>query len=411
MDIPHYRYHPSCHLRAQLWPPPEGYPWRDAVTFPWSREALLRRVESQKLICTWTTGGFCEPTEGNFTMIALSDDDGRTWRDGGRFEHPTRGLFTTELFVPRAGEVHAFLQTYDAGRWFSHNQIYRAISHDGGETWSTPQSVPGGTPPGWMNVGVRHSTGRWIIPLTWPEFTGDEWGEPSAGRTPGQARVGERYLPTRELPRATESWVCYTEANAWCHANHRYAAGVLLSDDGGRSFRLSGYITGGCENHLMEPQVVELGDGSVIMLLRSMSEGVLLRSVSLDRGETWSAPERTQIPNPSAKVNVLRHSDGRIFLLHNPNDDTANSMQARNPLSLWVSEDDMRSWTIREDLVERISGPHGLNYPSGFLDEEKNLLRFVWEDSHSVFLAEVPLDIGQSVQSGAATSSVLSHSL
>ena len=226
-------------------------------------------------------------------------------------------------------------------------------------------------------------------------MVGEEWSEPSLGRTPGRSLVGRRELQTRELPRATESWIHYAEANAWCHANHHYIAGVLLSDDEGRTFRLSGYINGGREHHLMEPQVVELADGRVAMLLRSMSEGVLLRSDSSDGGVTWSPPVRTEIPNPSAKVNVLRHSDGRIFLLHNPNGDTSNSMQARNPLSVWVSHDNMRTWPIREDLVIRAAGSHGLNYPSGYLDEEADLLRFVWEDSHSLFLADFPLALGE----------------
>jgi hypothetical protein len=323
-----------------------------------------------------------------------SEDNGITWMPAGRFEHPTRGLFTTELFVPEENEVHAFLQTYDSGRWFSHNQMFRAISRDGGKNWTAPQSVAGGVPPGWMNVGIRHSSRRWVLPLTWPEFIGQEWGEPVSGRAPGEAWCGTRRLPTLELPRDVESWVRYAEGNAWCHRNHRYTAGVLISADDGETFQLRGYLRGGVENHLMEPQLVELSDGSIVMLLRSMNEGVLLRAVSNDGGETWSALERTEIPNPSSKVNILRHSDGRIFLLHNPSRDTSNQMAMRSPLSLWVSHDDMATWAIKIDLVRKKEpAKHGLNYPSGFLDEEADVLRFVWEDSHSVFFMSVPLDM------------------
>lgn len=388
---PSYNFHTDAPLRSLVWPPASGYPWKEFCTTSWAREALLRRMANGRLLCTLTTGGFCEPTEGNFTVIVISDDDGRTWRDAGRFEHPIRGLFTTELFVASENEVHAFLQTYDSGRWFSHNQVFRVISHDGGETWGDPHSLPGGTPPGWLNVGTAHSSGRWIIPLTWPEFTGQEWSEPTVGRAPAQGLVGQRSVPVLELPRETESWIRYGESNAWCHRNHRYAAGALISDDHGQTFRLRGYLHGGAEHHLMEPQVVELSDGSVVMLLRSMSEGVLLRSISQDAGETWSPLERTDIPNPSSKANILRHSDGRIFLLHNPNGDTSNTMAARNPLSLWISHDDMITWPIRIDLATRASGHHGLNYPSAVLDEEAGLLRFVWEDSESVFFHEMSL--------------------
>ncbi|HEY8966807.1 MAG TPA: sialidase family protein [Candidatus Methylacidiphilales bacterium] len=387
-----YAYDPRVRLQSVVWPPPEGYPWKKYVSFTWAREGLLRKVGPKRLLCTWTTGGFCEPTSGNFAMIAISDDDGATWRDAGRFEHPTRGLFVTELFQESETVVHAFLQTYDSGRWFSANEMFRSVSRDGGETWEPPRSIPGGTPAGWANIGIRHSGGRWIVPLTWPEHVGPEWGAPVVGRASGEAWAGTERLPLLEMPRETESWIVYMETNAWCHRNHRYVAGALLSDDGGKTFRLRGYIEGGKENHLLEPQVVELRDGSVAMLLRSMSEGVLLKSLSRDGGETWSAPERTEIPNPSAKVNVLRHSDGRIFLLHNPNGSTENKMEARTPLSLWVSDDDMKTWRVKADLVVSRNGK-GLNYPSGFLDEAGNRLRFVWEDAHSLFLCEVPLDI------------------
>jgi len=389
-----YALHPKLTHRSIVWPPPEGYPWSKYFSFTWTREALLRRTAPGKLLCTWTTGGFCEPTDGNITMLATSEDDGLTWNDAGRFEHPRRGLFTTELFVPRENEVHAFLQTYDSWRWFSHNQVYRTISVDGGKEWTSPQSVPGGVPPGWLNIGIRHSAGRWIIPLTWPEFIGNEWGEPCAGRAIADARVGHQILPTLEMPRDVESWTRYMEGNEWCHRNHRYAAGALLSDDDGKSFRLRGYLAGGVSGHLMEPQVVELCNGSIVMLLRSRSEGVLLKSLSSDGGETWSHPVRTDIPNPSSKVNVLRHSDGRIFLLHNPVEDTTNQMTARNPLSLWISDDDMVTWSVKLDLVRKVAeSGAGLNYPSGFLDEEAGLFRFVWEDGQSVFLMDFPLDV------------------
>lgn len=387
-----YDFHPGVKLQSVLWPPAEGYPWAKFFKFQWTREAMLRRVAPGKLLCSWTTGGFCEPTDGNFTMLALSEDDGLTWKDAGRFEHPTRGLFTTELFVAGENEVHAFIQTYDSWRWFAHNQVFRSVSRDGGASWTTPQSVPGGVPPGWLNVGIRHSSGRWIIPLTWPELIGGEWSEPTAGRAPSEGKAGLRTLPILEMPRDVESWTRYAEANAWCHRNHHYAAGALISDDNGATFRLHGYLKGGAENHLMEPQVVELSDGSVVMLLRSMSEGRLLKSVSRDGGLTWSPLERTEIPNPSSKVNVLRHSDGRIFLLHNPVEDTTNQMSLRNPLSLWVSYDDMATWAVKMDVVRRSTDSGaGLNYPSGFLDEEADALRFVWEDAYSVFLMHLPL--------------------
>jgi len=167
----------------------------------------------------------------------------------------------------------------------------------------------------------------------------------------------------------------------------------LLSDDGGQTFRLRGYIRGGLHGHLIEPQLVELSDGRVVMLIRSQRDGRLWRSESADAGETWSEALRSDIPNPGSKANLIRASDGRIFLLHNPVGDIGRGMADRKPLSLWVSHDDMQTWPVRVDLVSDTNPNASLNYPSGLLDEESGMLRFVWEDACSVYYARVPMDL------------------
>ena len=93
-----------------------------------------------------------------------------------------------------------------------------------------------------------------------------------------------------------------------------------------------------------EPHVVELRDGTVAMLIRADKDGWLWRSDSHDGGRTWSAPGRTEIPNPASKVSLLRLDDGRIALVHNPNS------AARDPLALWISADEMRTWPIQVEL-------------------------------------------------------------
>ena len=142
-------------------------------------------------------------------MIARSTDDGRTWSRAGRFAHPTRGLFTTELFAPREGELHAFLQTYGFGVWMTQLQSYRAVSRDGGKTWTGPHSIPGGIQGVWVNRGIVHSSGRWILPVSWAELIGEEWAEPSVGRSPTAGEVGERQLKQVELPTGDDTGLQY----------------------------------------------------------------------------------------------------------------------------------------------------------------------------------------------------------
>ena len=357
--------HPKL-TQHEIWPGPKGYPWATRGAHLYTREALLRPVGSGQLLCTWTTDGFSEPWAGNITMIRRSVDDGETWMDAGAFQHPVRGLFTTELFSPREGEIHAFVSTYGNAVYFTEMMSYRCVSVDGGQTWGLMQSIPGGIHNVWPNRGITHSSGRWIIPVGWAELIGNEWAPPSIGRTPATARVGNRELPALELPYGSSDQLLYQVGNAWADRNHRYAVGSILSDDDGATFRKTGYIRGGLHGHLIEPQVVELSTGTVVMLIRSHQDGRLWRSES---------------------------PDGRIFLLHNPVGDIGRGLADRKPLSLWVSDDDMKTWAVRVDLVHDSNPNASLNYPSGFLDEDRGLLRFVWEDAFSVYCAQVPMNI------------------
>jgi len=391
METKNRKIHPAVQ-QYELWPGAAGYSWADTGIRLWTREGILRRTAPGRLICTWTTGGFSEPTDGNYTMVSYSSDDGTSWSSPEiLFRHTHRGLFTTELFVPREGEIHAFLQTYTLGTWMTQLHSYRAVSSDHGQTWSGPNSIPGGIHNVWVNQGIVHSGGRWIIPVSWAEHVGEEWCEPTVGHAPATPYVGGEPHPLVELPWGSDDPLVYRTANAWAHRNHRYVVGVMLSDDEGATFRLRGYLCHDEPSHFFEPKVVELSDGSIALLTRELQDGWLWRSNSTDGGETWSTIERTAIPNPSSKVKLLRARDGRICLLHNPVGTDGERWGRRSPLSLWISDDDMSSWIVKVDLVT--DPDRNLNYPDGFIDEEAGTVRFAWEDGYHVYIASVPLDI------------------
>ena len=44
--------------------------------------------------------------------------------------------------------------------------------------------MPGGVDNVWVNKGIRLVSGRWVIPVSWPELIGSEWCEPTHGRPP-----------------------------------------------------------------------------------------------------------------------------------------------------------------------------------------------------------------------------------
>jgi hypothetical protein len=312
--------HPDLQM-TEIWPGPDGYPWKETGQRLYTREGLLCRTGPQELVATWTTGGFTEPVPGNFTMFSRSEDNGATWAAPRvLFRHASRGLFTTELFSPKPGEVHAFLQTYGMGSWMMHISSYRAISRDGGATWEGPHSIPGGIDNVWVNKGIRLASGRWVIPLSWGELIGDEWCEPTHGNPPLDPVAGGKPLKVQTVPYMAEAMLRQRAGNEWSDRNHRYCVGVMVSDDEGESFRRCGYIKGGVNGWLIEPRVVELEPGHIVMLIRSQRDGRLWRAESRDGGESWSDAERSEIPNPGSKVLILKCADNRIFLIHNPVD-------------------------------------------------------------------------------------------
>ena len=136
-----------------------------------------------------------------------------------------------------------------------------------------------------------------------------------------------------------------------------------------------------------EPSIVELGDGTIKMVIRAdRLGGVLYAAESKDGGKTW--PEKavtTEIPNPGSKATLYSLGGDAVALVHNPNP------KHRSPLALWISFDGIQTWPYRRTLVaESVDGPKGnLNYPEGFVSKDRKWLHIVFDNNRhqAVYLA------------------------
>jgi predicted neuraminidase len=117
--------------------------------------------------------------------------------------------------------------------------------------------------------------------------------------------------------------------------------------------------------------------------------GVLYRAHSRDGGKTWSKAYKTDIPNPGSKATLYGLGGDNVALLHNPNP------TKRNPLSIWVSFDGMKTWPYRRDLV---TWAGSLNYPDGFVSKDGQFLHFAFDDNrHRAVHVKVKLPPSQGV--------------
>jgi hypothetical protein len=128
-------------------------------------------------------------------------------------------------------------------------------------------------------------------------------------------------------------------------AENRFVSTCWLSDDGGRSWRRGRGHVELPRRGAMEPDVVELEDGQLLMALRTQL-GQIYASRSLDRGETWSRAEPWGVESPEAPATLRRiPSTGDLLLILNPRFvEGAGHGGPRTPLAAMVSKDGGRTW-------------------------------------------------------------------
>jgi len=296
-------------------------------------DQALRQLPNGEWIVVFMTGGDHEPRKENYVALCRSKDRGATWgKPETVLRREDRGCLLSEVVV-HGSEIRIFAQTHRG--FFDDWRNFTLSSFDGGATWG--ELVP-------FEPTPRRTFIRNLYVATWGEWL---------------------------LPVQTYDTVPNAEESPLRDGSHKNGMnGVLISSDEGRTWEKSNLVgptAGWAENNL-----VELRDGRVVMLIRADGQGCLLRSESVDRGRTWSEPAKTDIPNPGTKFRLHRLRDGRIVLVHNPN----ARCGVRNPMSLWVSDDDLASWSHRRDLFQF---PGQLQYPDGFVDEDEGYVHFAFD--------------------------------
>ena len=325
-------------------------------------DQALRILPDGEWIVVFMTGGQVEPEIANFVALCRSSDRGETW---GPLEVvlrlDDRACTLTEVLV-HGGEVTVFVNIH-AG-FFDKWRNSTIASRDNGRSWTAPEPFAALPSRGFVRNIYQASWGDWIAPFQYYKPIGDPDTSP---------------LKDGSFERM---WI-----------------GALVSHDQGRSWSKSQLVSG---RYWAENNVVELRDGRLVMLIRADGTGCLWRSESNDQGQTWSDPVPTDIPNPGSKFRLFRLRDGRVAMVHNPNPQTSHPNSKhyaqcnRNPLSLWVSSDDMCTWGYQRTLTDY---PGHLAYPDGVVDEMEEFVHFAFDyNRHDVIYWGARLPFGSQAE-------------
>ena len=183
--------------------------------------------------------------------------------------------------------------------------------------------------------------------LTWSEpvdltatCKNPDWGWYATGPGVAIQLKSEKYKNRLVIP-ANHSYSTTNQEEMVVEEKYGYGSHVLLSDDGGKNWRMSTSITPGCN----ESQVVELSDGRLMMNMRSYNRmGCRAISYSDDGGETWSKIEHAlQLVEEVCQASFIEYgvyAGEKMYLFSNP-----GNPWDRYFMTIKTSFDDCETWS------------------------------------------------------------------
>ncbi len=286
--------------------------------------------------------------------------------DQATAEHP-RYTEGSVLELSNGSLLYATTQFDGSGSDFATARIVARQSQDGGRSWTPRRVLQEST--GEMNVmsvtlrrlGPPAALGTIAMFYlqkngfddlqVWVRFSTDEaatFGEPVRVTTePGYHVMNNDRVTQLSSGRLLAPVATTTDVR---QVNH-FVSVCWLSDDGGRSWRKSRGAMDLPRRGAMEPEVIELADGRVLMIARTQL-GYIATSHSADGGDTWSEPAKLTVQAPEAPATLRRiPATGDLLLIWNNNyDPTVGHGGRRTPLTSAISTDEGLTWSQLRNL-------------------------------------------------------------
>lgn len=272
--------------------------------FPRNTEGSVLELKDGRLLLVWTQF-YSGTSDHSAAVIAgmTSSDGGLTWSKPFLVQENTgrQNVMSASLIRLRSGKIGLFYLVKNSS---SDLHVYARFSTDEAKTWGEPIKVT--MDPGYniMNNDrvIQLSDSRIIAPIS--------------------------YVP--DISKKEDPLVSF----------------VVYSDDEGRTWKKSKPYLHAPMRGAMEPGVVELADGRLLMIIRTQT-GQIYKSISADKGETWSEPEPMGVRSPESPASIKRIPGKKdLLLVWNDNYEPGKShVGQRCPLTIGISEDDGNTWS------------------------------------------------------------------
>ena len=309
-------------------------------------EALVP-LDDQRLLAT------VKGPQGQGLAGRISEDLGKTWSEPFLYRQqgkPMEGGVYPERAAVRLqsgelGMVYYTVVKSPAG--YSMRQWSYASSSDDGENWSAGSA---------LDLPVAHDPSKGI----YSAFLFGTFTQLSSGRlvVPGYWYMGARSPETPpQAPYPAHGFISGTKVGSDGHLFEGAMGGcyVYFSDDSGQSWTrstgsimvwpLPGEDNIGGFGAAWEPSIVELKDGSVLMLMRT-NVGRLFQSVSKDGGAHWTLARPTELASGDLKCYLgrLRTTGDLVVVWNQSTTEEVLNGYSRGRLSLAISKDEGKSW-------------------------------------------------------------------
>jgi hypothetical protein len=139
---------------------------------------------------------------------------------------------------------------------------------------------------------------------------------------------------------------------------------VAITDNGGKTWDFSEPIVGAGP---VQPSLLLCRDSSIVAYMRDNGPAPqrLMKSVSNDLGKTWTIARDSEIPNPGSGADLVVLKSGNWVLAEN------DLEEGRHRLSVWLSQDEGKTWTHKKVLFAGLPGSETrAHYPAIIQDSD-----------------------------------------